>query len=225
MLTVASNSASKSRTWSPEDTLLRIMRDPTSIVESVHEQCRIDDWNIDVTTQVRFNKAQLPDTEWFYLNVENPDKGDLHTYDILTPDVSPATHDEHIRAAQRCIATRYASLIRSFRFKNDVSIHKKNEILQKLVRIAPQLNEIPKNNPLEAIRTFHKLFDKDRKQLRDLPEEHEAEFSSQNAEGLFTFCKLAARKYLSLVRIPSGNNLPNVVEFQSKKDFGLNLVN
>ena len=221
MLTVASNPAPKLETWTPEDTLLRIMRDPTSIVESVHEQCRIDDWNIDVTTQVRFNKTQLPDTEWFYLNVENPDKGDLHTYDILTPEVSPATHDEHIRAAQRCIATRYASLIRSFRFKNDVSIHKKNEILQKLVRIAPQLNEIPKNNPVEAIRIFHKLFDKDRKQLRDLPEEYEAVFSSQNAEGLFRFCKLVARKYLSLVRIPSGNNLPNVVEFQSKKDFDI----
>ena len=99
MLTVASNPAPKLETWTPEDTLLRIMRDPTSIVESVHEQCRIDDWNIDVTTQVRFNKAQLPDTEWFYLNVENPDKGDLHTYDILTPEVSPATHDEHINAA------------------------------------------------------------------------------------------------------------------------------
>ncbi len=32
MLTVASNPASKSGTWSPEDTLLRIMGDPTSIV-------------------------------------------------------------------------------------------------------------------------------------------------------------------------------------------------
>lgn len=174
-----------------------------------------------MTTQIRFNRAQLPDTEWFYLNVENPDKGDLQTYNILTPEVSPATHEEHIRAAQRCIAARYASLIRSFRFKNGVSVHRKNEILKKLVGIAPQLNEIPKNNPLEAVRTFHKLFDKDRKRLKDLPEEHEAEFSFENAEGLFRFCKLVARKYLSLVRIPSGNKLPNVVEFRSKKDFDI----
>ncbi len=174
-----------------------------------------------MTTQIRFNRAQLPDTEWFYLNVENPDKGDLQTYNILTPEVLPATHEEHIRAAQRCIAARYASLIRSFRFKNGVSVHRKNEILKKLVGIAPQLNEIPKNNPLEAVRTFHKLFDKDRKRLKDLPEEHEAEFSFENAEGLFRFCKLVARKYLSLVRIPSGNKLPNVVEFRSKKDFDI----
>ena len=115
MLSVA-NKVADSVSHSPEDTLLRILRDPTSLIESVHEEYRIEDWDVDTVTQIRFNADRLKNVDWFYLDVQTPEKGEIGAYEILTPNVTPVVHNEHMRIAKACIRNRLTILARSIRF-------------------------------------------------------------------------------------------------------------
>ena len=221
MLSVT-NKVADSVSHSPEDTLLRILRDPTSLIESVHEEYRIEDWDVDTVTQIRFNADRLKNVDWFYLDVQTPEKGEIGAYEILTPNVTPVVHNEHMRIAKACIRNRLTILARSIQFKEGVANERKSDVYRKILEARTNLTRIPEESPREAIALFYSMFDDEQQAPKCLPEPNEADYSKKAASALFRFCKMVARKYLSLVKIPGGSGLPSLVEFRSAKEFDVN---
>jgi hypothetical protein len=204
---------------SPEDTSMRIVRNPESFIESVHEECRIEDWGVDVTTQIRFKAEHLKNVEWFYLRIQDPEKGEIDTHEILTPNVTTVVHDDHMRLAKTCIENFLSALILSIRYKEGVDSRRRSEILGGIFDASMKLIHILEESPECANRTLQSLIDEKSQRFNFLPESHEANYSKDAAEKLSEFCDRYSQKYMSLVRIQGGDNLPKVVKFRSRKEF------
>lgn len=204
---------------SPENTLLRILQNPSALLDSIHEEYQVDDFNVDVITRIHFNKSEFKDDDWFYLLVQNPEKGEIDSFKILTPGVTPVPYERRLEVTRRCIVNRFSNLIESIRFQEHVSTERKAEVIQALLDAEKDLIKIPSLDPCKALQTFRMHFDYNTSQLKMLPRENEANFKNEASQGLYRFCKLLTRKRISLIRVPGGENLPDYVELRSKKDF------
>lgn len=206
------------------DAWLAFLRDPPRFVESAHEHFEIREREITCRTSLRL---QIPDEhaglDHVYLDVLHPDKGAVSTITVLTPGVSIAPHDEHIKIAERAIAHRFSSILHSAQFPANASVERIAETYAKFFEALQKALLIPAQPTQQAVATRKQIFSKSGV-LEAFAHFQGMSYDNVGMAGLFRLCKTLSRKYYVILRIPVGKEAPRLVEFEASRQYTNNFV-
>lgn len=197
------------RTAELSEAMLRFMRSPDELIESVKESVRLRDRAILATTEIQFSQSlSASQLEYRYVDILHLDKGLATHVSVETTGAELASHAEHVAVARDAIGYRFAHIVDNLILITSSTPDILKKIEHEMARVRADLESIPGLSRPKALTKFkeHFTWDGSQKWLSRIRKmegvDHVYYRDDGTMQALHRLCKRLVHKYLLLVRVP-----------------------
>ena len=184
-----------------ERLLLRLLREPESIIQRVEETCEIGGATITRRVDVLIDPAVTTGgADHIYLDLVHPEKGLMHKLSLDESfGAQIVDHDTHRRLARAMILYRFGTVVQSISNPETVAGPARWLMLQLML----ELGSLPYQTRTDAEKNLRRHFDGKRLRLfEELKRTAGMNFKKKRVGALYRLCKRLTYKYLLLARVP-----------------------
>ena len=206
--------------------MLKFMRSPDKLIESVHESVTLNNRAIIATTEIQFvADAMNGHLDYRYVDLLHPDKGLAVHVNIETEGVELASHREHLIVAQDAIAYRFSSIVETLTLVTTGGPGLLTGAECLIAEVRADLEAIPSLSSHQALEKLRTHFHKDGSQkwvsairsLKGIDEVFHPDNGSMQA--LYRLCNRLVYKYLLLVRTPTSGSQTRQLKFSVERPY------